>query len=165
MKVLGDLEKAVMNAVWDGGSVTVRDVHERLEQSHGVAYTTVMTVMTRLADKQLLQRERQGSGYMYQAAQSRDGFFAGLCDRLVQDIRRDFGPSAAQAFLSEFVRRVKTFAIVALVGVTFMGGLRAAAQALPGGELCRGNSFICRGATEPQMSPVVPVSFLPQSFP
>ncbi len=164
MKVLGDLERAVMKTVWDGGNMTVRDVHERLAVSHGVAYTTVMTVMTRLADKQMLNRRREGSGYVYRACQSRDGFFAGLCDRLLEDIRRDFGPSAAQAFLSEFSRRMKGLAIVALVTVTFIGGLRAAAAVLPSAPLCQGNSFICRPARS-AMTPVVPISLLSQSFP
>ena len=47
-EVLGPLEAEVMDVAWDLGEVTVRDVHEALNESRAVAYTTVMTTMGRL---------------------------------------------------------------------------------------------------------------------
>jgi predicted transcriptional regulator len=74
---LGELERAVMDQVWALGeagepSVSVRDVHEALTASRGLAYTTVMTVMGRLADAGLLLKERSGRAYLYAAAGSRE---------------------------------------------------------------------------------------------
>lgn len=76
MNTLGDLERAVMEQVWSAAEegrtpVAVRDVHEALAATRGVAYTTVMTVMGRLADKGLLSQERSGRAYRYSAAGTR----------------------------------------------------------------------------------------------
>jgi predicted transcriptional regulator len=77
MNTLGDLERAVMDQVWgaadDGRApVSVRDVHAALSPTRDLAYTTVMTVMGRLADAGLLTQERSGRAYLYAAAGSRE---------------------------------------------------------------------------------------------
>lgn len=77
MNRLGDLERAVMEQVWAAAEagrapVAVREVHEALARSRGVAYTTVMTVMGRLTDKGLLTQERSGRAYRYAAAGTRE---------------------------------------------------------------------------------------------
>jgi predicted transcriptional regulator len=74
---LGELERAVMDTVWqaqaEGRSpVSVRTVHDELSRSRDLAYTTVMTVMGRLADSGLLTQERSGRAYLYAAADSRE---------------------------------------------------------------------------------------------
>jgi predicted transcriptional regulator len=74
---LGELERAVMDTVWqaqaEGRSpVSVRTVHDELSRSRDLAYTTVMTVMGRLADGGLLTQERSGRAYRYSAAGSRE---------------------------------------------------------------------------------------------
>jgi predicted transcriptional regulator len=77
MNTLGDLERAVMDQVWgaaDAGRapVSVRDVHAALSPTRDLAYTTVMTVMGRLAEAGLLTQERSGRAYLYAAAGSRE---------------------------------------------------------------------------------------------
>ena len=77
MNTLGDLERAVMEQVWlaaeeDRAPVSVREVHELLGSSRSLAYTTVMTVMGRLAEAGLLTQERSGRAYRYSAAGSRE---------------------------------------------------------------------------------------------
>ena len=77
MNTLGDLERAVMEQVWraaeeDRAPVSVREVHEALATSRHLAYTTVMTVMGRLAEAGLLTQERSGRAYRYSAAGSRE---------------------------------------------------------------------------------------------
>lgn len=71
---LGELERAVMDVLWDlpeAQDVTVRDVHTTLSDSRDVAYTTVMTVMDRLARKDLVVQQKSGRAYRYHAANSR----------------------------------------------------------------------------------------------
>jgi predicted transcriptional regulator len=68
----GELQAAIMDIVWDRGETTVRDVHAILSRKTPIAYTTVMTVMTRLAAKKILKRRRAGSLYAYRAAATRD---------------------------------------------------------------------------------------------
>ncbi|MCE0486782.1 BlaI/MecI/CopY family transcriptional regulator [Ornithinimicrobium sediminis] len=69
---LGDLERAVMDTLWaHGPGLTVREVHERLSD-RDLAYTTVMTVLDRLAKKDLTTREREGRAWRYSPAHSRE---------------------------------------------------------------------------------------------
>lgn len=81
MPNVGDLEATVMTVVWSaGGPLTVREVKELLTATTPKvpAYTTVLTVMTNLHRKGLLQREESARAYRYTAAQSREAFTAEL---------------------------------------------------------------------------------------
>lgn len=56
---LGALERAVMDQLWDQGEPqTVRQVHDGLRTERELAYTTVMTVLQRLARKGLVTQLR-----------------------------------------------------------------------------------------------------------
>jgi predicted transcriptional regulator len=69
---LGALEAEVMDFVWGRGDwVGVNDI---LSVLHGQrrAYTTVMTIVTRLCDKGLLRRQRRGRGFVYKPAHSKE---------------------------------------------------------------------------------------------
>ncbi|MBQ1049768.1 BlaI/MecI/CopY family transcriptional regulator [Micromonospora sp. C51] len=82
MTRLGDLERAVMDVLWDtvpatSDGVTVREVAEALD-GRELAYTTVMTVLDRLAGKGMVQREREGRAWRYRAAASREAYIAQL---------------------------------------------------------------------------------------
>ena len=66
---LGEAEMEVLQHVWaHGGLVSVADVHARVSQQRKVAYTTIMTIMRKLADKGYLRYEKQGTAYVYEAA-------------------------------------------------------------------------------------------------
>ncbi|MFC5944833.1 BlaI/MecI/CopY family transcriptional regulator [Micromonospora harpali] len=82
MTRLGDLERAVMDVLWDtvpgtSDGVTVREVAEALD-GRELAYTTVMTVLDRLAGKGMVRRQREGRAWRYQAAASREAHIAQL---------------------------------------------------------------------------------------
>jgi predicted transcriptional regulator len=75
---LGELERAVMEALWSrrepaSGREVTRDLAER-----DLAYTTVKTVLDRLSAKGLVVREPSGRAWVYRAAGSRDEFIADL---------------------------------------------------------------------------------------
>lgn len=97
---LGDLERAVMDALWARASpVSVRAIHEDLAD-RGLAYTTVMTVLTRLADKGFVTRERDGRAWLYAAAAGREEYVA----ELMLDALGETGDRAAA--LTRFARAV-----------------------------------------------------------
>ncbi|WP_406038082.1 BlaI/MecI/CopY family transcriptional regulator [Micromonospora sp. NBC_00898] len=82
MTRLGDLERAVMDVLWDSvpgtsDGVTVREVADALD-GRELAYTTVMTVLDRLAGKGMVQREREGRAWRYRPAASREAHIAQL---------------------------------------------------------------------------------------
>lgn len=78
MTRLGELERAAMDVLWDRGEpATVRAVVEALADKN-LAYTTVMTVLDRLAGKGMVERERNGRAWLYRPAAPRDEYIAQL---------------------------------------------------------------------------------------
>ncbi|PYS93463.1 MAG: CopY family transcriptional regulator [Acidobacteria bacterium] len=63
LPALGKLERAVMQAAWRRGMVSVRDVHE--DFGGRIAYTTLMTTLDRLYKKNLLDRRKDGRAFIY----------------------------------------------------------------------------------------------------
>ena len=60
-----------MVALWDLGVATIRQVHERVGEPGGLAYTTTATVLDRLHDKGCCSRIRNGKSFSYRAELSR----------------------------------------------------------------------------------------------
>ncbi|MFF4550705.1 BlaI/MecI/CopY family transcriptional regulator [Streptomyces sp. NPDC001435] len=95
---LGTLEGEVMRACWEAGTpVTVREVLDRInaDRKQPLAYTTVMTVMSRLAEKGMLDRTPQGRGYAYTAAVPDEAAIA------VREVLREYGDAAVVRFATE----------------------------------------------------------------
>jgi len=68
----GDLEYAVLLALWDAGPATARALHERVGEPDGLVYTTVAKVLDRLVAKGLVERTRIGKAFLFRARQKRD---------------------------------------------------------------------------------------------
>ncbi|HMM94206.1 MAG: BlaI/MecI/CopY family transcriptional regulator [Micrococcales bacterium] len=86
---LGDLERVVMERLWEadqGEGATVREVFESLEKDREIAYTTVMTVLDRLAKKDLVTREREGRAWRYFPADTREALTAQTMRRTLDDM-------------------------------------------------------------------------------
>lgn len=81
---IGDLEADVMSVVWEKGRATVQEVLDTLAPRRALAYTTVMTVMSRLAEKGLLNREKEGRAYIYIPAVAQDRAAGSLLQSLVR---------------------------------------------------------------------------------
>ncbi|GAA1363140.1 BlaI/MecI/CopY family transcriptional regulator [Arthrobacter rhombi] len=78
MATLGDLERSVMDLLWDSADAqTANDLRDKLAQDAGsegkeLAVTTVLTVLARLEKKQLVTRERDTRPHRYRAVTSRE---------------------------------------------------------------------------------------------
>lgn len=100
--LLGDLEQAVMGVVWARGAMTVRQVYDALRPEREPAYTTVMTVMSRLVEKGVLDRDKVGRSFTYRAAQhSRIGFLRRQARMQVRALLGRFGDLAIAEFVDE----------------------------------------------------------------
>jgi predicted transcriptional regulator len=64
---LAPLELDCMNMLWPIGEATVREIRERLADRRPRAYTTIMTIMDRLAHKGVVERRKAGRAYVYRA--------------------------------------------------------------------------------------------------
>jgi len=91
---LGDLEADVMRVVWEKGRATVQNVQEVLKPRRPLAYTTVMTVMSRLAKKGLLKQQKVGRGYVYSPRASQEKMAGSMLQSL---IRRFYDGAASKA--------------------------------------------------------------------
>jgi predicted transcriptional regulator len=60
---LGPLEQRLLEALWERGNATVRELLE--SGCDDLAYTTVMTTLDRLFKKNLLDREAEGRAFRY----------------------------------------------------------------------------------------------------
>jgi predicted transcriptional regulator len=75
----------------------VREVLDRLNDGRAepLAYTTVMTVLTRLAERGAATRTPVGRGYAYQAA------VKDVAELAVRDVVRDHGDAAIAYFVDQ----------------------------------------------------------------
>jgi predicted transcriptional regulator len=108
-----------METLWDAGdrSLTVREVHDVLAKGRDIAYTTVMTVLDRMARKDIVERERDGRAWRYRPTQSRGAMTAEV-------MRQALGEFA------ESSRRDREAALVAFVGEASAADRQALRDAL-----------------------------------
>ena len=99
---LGELEKSVMDLIWEQKEpVTVRFVYENLSNKRKIAYTTVMTIIGRLAEKGLLKKKSERKAYIYQAAYTKDKFLTKITHQIIKNFVSNFGDAAVAHFVEE----------------------------------------------------------------
>lgn len=69
---LTEAEWQIMNALWKDWPATARQIADRLPENINWAYTTIKTMLTRLADKQVVAETKKGSIGVYQPILTRD---------------------------------------------------------------------------------------------
>ncbi|MGA8034791.1 MAG: BlaI/MecI/CopY family transcriptional regulator [Candidatus Acidiferrales bacterium] len=104
---LAPLELDCMNTLWPLGEATVREIRDGLAARRPRAYTTIMTIMDRLARKGVVERRKVGRAYKYVANLSADDARAQALGQVVESF---FGGSkeAVMAQLSRPVRATQT---------------------------------------------------------
>ena len=103
---LGDLERAVMENLWSTSEShpegrTVREVHDDIGVDRGLAYTTLMTVLDRMAKKGLVHRERDGRAWRYTPASTRAELTSETLHHTLGELAGDTRRSALLHFLDE----------------------------------------------------------------
>jgi len=100
---LAPLELDCMNTLWPLGEATVREIRDRLAERRARAYTTIMTIMDRLARKGVVERRKTGRAYVYRprlsAEEARaqaltqviDNFFGGSKEALLTQLGNGIG--------------------------------------------------------------------------
>lgn len=97
---LTKLELRIMEALWNRGAASIREVQESFPARRRPAYTTIQTTVYRLEAKQALRRARKiGNAHIFEALVSR-----GAAERrLIDDLLALFGgrPQPVMAHLIE----------------------------------------------------------------
>src|SRR6202451_2922554 len=106
---LAPLELDCMNTLWPMGQGTVREIRDRLAARRPRAYTTIMTIMDRLARKGVVDRRKVGRAYMYSPnlsaedartqalGQVIENFFGGSKEALLAQLSGDLPRTRAAA--------------------------------------------------------------------
>lgn len=97
-RLRGRLEAEAMSVLWRNGQpMSVRHVLEVLNRKRRppLAYTTVMTVLARLAEKDVLRRTPVGRGYVYEPVVPDAAALA------VRGVMRDYGEAALAHFVDQ----------------------------------------------------------------
>src|SRR5712691_10273768 len=104
-KAYDERETAMMECVGDRAEASVSEVYKALATQRGIAYTTVKTVMERLADKGYLHSDSRRRAYVYTPTQSRDDVLRQVSETIFTGLLNDFGEVIAAHLLEETVRQ------------------------------------------------------------
>ena len=103
--VLGPLEAAIMEIIWAAQkTVTVSDVETSLRaRGEDLAYSTVKTVMTNLAEKGILAKHAAGRANTFTATQARAAFERAAIGGVVESLLREYRNPLLSHLADEFV--------------------------------------------------------------
>ena len=101
----GKLEYAVLVALWEGGAITGRDLHDRVGAPLGLVYTTTARVLDRLQAKGLVERTKDGKVFRYRASANRDEIDRARLTRTLLSVLAE-APRPALATLVEVIEEI-----------------------------------------------------------
>jgi predicted transcriptional regulator len=97
--IQGELQAQAMAALWRRGAGTVEQVRGELPPRYRGAYNTIQTVLNRLADRGLLERQREGRGFVYRPRLTEAEYLSGSIRRTLAGASSD----ARQAALASII--------------------------------------------------------------
>ena len=104
-----EAELELLRVLWERGPLTVRDIHEALEENP-TGYTTTLKILQKMTDKGLVRRDETNRSHVYEPVAK-----AGDTQRqLVREfVQRAFGGSPAQLVLHALSEKKATSAELA----------------------------------------------------
>ena len=99
---LGPLEQIIMKLAWSRKEVTAREILDELRQERAIAYTTVITIMSRLVEKgYLAEVEKRGKAIVFQATNDQKTAMKSIVKKMFNSLADQFGEEAVAAFVDE----------------------------------------------------------------
>ena len=107
--VLGPLEAQIMAVAWEMQHATASDVHHTLQlnrqrENRDIAYTTVMTTMSRLYDKNILHRRKVGMSFVYTPALGQAECVARVVKNVLVSLVGEFEAPVVRYFVDYIAR-------------------------------------------------------------
>lgn len=97
---LGSLEEEIMQIIWKESEASVRSVFDKLKKKRDIAYTTVMTIMSRLQTKGILNRKQQNNGaYIYSPTDTKEKFLEKISEKIIKNLIQNCGDVAVAQFI------------------------------------------------------------------
>jgi predicted transcriptional regulator len=97
---LGELEKQVLQYLWNASEADAKQVHSVLGLSRGNSLNTIQSTLERLFKKDLLSRTKQGHAFYYRAKVDREALIAQLITNVTSDFVEEGEHSLIAAFSS-----------------------------------------------------------------
>lgn len=98
--ILGDLEKQVLNYLWDFGEADAKQVHAAFSSERSGSLNTIQSTLDRLYKKQLLNRVKSGHAYWYRARVDRESLIATLIRNVTEELKQEDQNVMMAAFVS-----------------------------------------------------------------
>jgi predicted transcriptional regulator len=83
---LTEQELEIMKIVWRLEKATVRDVYQALLERRKIAYTTVMTMMKILEQKEYLKKSQEDRAYVYRPSRPKNQVIRGMVREFVDRV-------------------------------------------------------------------------------
>ena len=101
--VLGPLERRVMEQLWTRGPQAVANILDALNarSERKLAYTTIMTILVRLHEKQYVLRAQTGRTFTYRAAMDEPTLVAMLGRRELNRLIERYGAASLARFAGD----------------------------------------------------------------
>ncbi len=97
---LGKLQLAIMRVLWSDGESTVAEVHRTLEPSHGLAPTTIATMLKKMEVKGVVEHRTEGRRFIYRPAVTEDA----VTQTMVADLKERLFDGSAAALVSHLLQ-------------------------------------------------------------
>lgn len=99
-KLFGELEAKVMDILWKEGEATARVVFERVrDEGRRLSYSTIKTVLERLAKKGILEKELQARAYVYRSRFGREEFTRSAVRQIIDSLLASFADPVVSCFV------------------------------------------------------------------
>src|SRR5437868_13220255 len=94
-----ELELAILKVLWSQGPSSVKQIQEALAETRELAYTTVTTMLTIMANKRYVRRTKSGAGAIYTAAIEQDAASGNMLQDLVERVYDGSVPAVMQQLI------------------------------------------------------------------
>ena len=86
LETLGELQRAVLEIIWQLGQASVHQVLEHLNHQKKLAYTTVLTALQKLEKAGWLHHRAEGKSYIYYPTRTREEAGARSVQRFMKQV-------------------------------------------------------------------------------
>jgi predicted transcriptional regulator len=90
-RFFGPLEAKIMDILWKGSEKSIKEVQQQLEKEKATNFNTVMTVMNRLVEKNILEKRTEGRTSLFKPVKTKDEFIEEQSKKLTDNLLDEFG--------------------------------------------------------------------------
>jgi predicted transcriptional regulator len=90
-RFFGPLESKIMDILWNRNDSSIKEVQLILEKEKPINFNTVMTVMNRLVEKNILTKRLEGRTSLFKPLTTKEDFINNQSKKLTENLLDEFG--------------------------------------------------------------------------